>query len=170
VIRPLSFWFAAAAVSSVALTVLAAACGAQQEVASGGECFTSLDCAPGLACVPKGSTSTCTSNTSSIQTEIDAGVDAPNVGDTGPVILADGSLKGPDSTTPGTDATIPIDTGAPPIDSGHDTAKPPVDAGHPIDTGAPKDTAPPPKDTAPPPEDAGHPVDASHPPSDAATE
>jgi hypothetical protein len=158
VIRPPSFSFVTAAAAVLALASLAPACGSEQGAPSGTQCFSALDCAAGLVCVPKGGISTCTSNTSTIQTEVDAGADAGNAGDTGPIMLADGSLK-----MGMKDATAPVDTGTPPVDAGHpidtgvppkDTGTPPVDAGHPVDTGPP------------PPVDAGHPVDTGPPPVD----
>jgi len=120
----------------VCLGALVAGCSPLQGAPSGTQCFSAVDCAAGLVCVPKGSISVCTNNITSIETEIDSGVEAAS-GETGPIMLADGSLKaGSDTGTPGTDTGTPpvdtgvppVDTGTPPVDSGHDAGTPPVDA------------------------------------------
>lgn len=133
-------------VGGLGLGSLGGGCSSLQGAPSGTQCFSAIDCAAGLVCVPKGNISVCTNNLTSIETEIDSGMDAAS-GDTGPIMLADGSLK------PGTD------TGTPPADTG----TPPVDAGHPVDTGTPPvDTGTPPVDSG---VDSGH--DAGAPPADA---
>jgi len=122
--------------------VLGAGCGSQQAQSSGGQCFTSLDCVPGLICLPKGGSGgtepgICTANTGSIQTEIDAGMDSGAKADA-PVAASDSTSPQDTGTTSSPDATLG-DTGGPPP---HDSGTPPVDTGGP----PPKDTGAPPRD------------------------
>ncbi len=71
----------------VAAGVLASAgwlgigCGPAVGAKAGTQCFSTIDCAAGLACVPKGSIRVCSSNVSALETMEDAGVDAQPAGD-----------------------------------------------------------------------------------------
>lgn len=128
------------------------ACSSLNGEAAGSQCFSALDCAAGLVCIPKGSIRFCSSDLTSIETEIDSGLDAgAGLGD-GPIPKRpDGALV--DSGAPPVDSTVAdVVTPPPPHDAGHDTSTPPppMDAGHPVDTGVPS------KDTGAPPMDAGH--------------
>lgn len=118
---------------SLATLALSAGCSNQAGAGAGTQCFTAVDCAPGLACVPKvpnGTVLVCSTNLTAIETQIDAGMDvAPGV-DAGPFVFSDGA-------PPSADAT------------GHDATKP-VDSGHPVDAGSGS------KDTGSSAQDAGH--------------
>jgi hypothetical protein len=139
---------------------LAEACSSTTGAAAGTQCFTALDCAPGLACLPKtagGSTSYCTSDLTVVETMIDGGMDVSMV-DAGPVPHPDvgtvptgDATPVPDVSTPPKDTGSPPDTSTPPVDTG----TPPVDTGAPVDTGSPADT--------------GTPADTGSIPSDSAT-
>jgi hypothetical protein len=142
---PRSFLALLIVAGPVGMGVLFGACSSLQGAPAGTQCFSAIDCAAGLVCIKKGSTSVCSSNLTSIETMIDSGMDAAS-GDAGPIMLADGALQ------PGTDAGSP----------GADTAMPPVDAAQPVDTGQPPVDTGAPHDTG---VDTGH--DAGMPPVDA---
>jgi hypothetical protein len=96
----------------VALIVgLACGCGSVTGAPPGTQCFSAIDCAAGLVCVPKGSIRVCSSNLAAIETEIDAGSD-------GPAAAGDGSAASPapsDATTMSTsDASSAVDSGSAP--------------------------------------------------------
>jgi hypothetical protein len=148
----LRYFLAAGIVGVGALAALS--CSNSTGVAAGGQCFQAIDCAPGLVCIPMGSTRVCSSNLTSIETELDAGVDGAS-GDAGPIITTDATFT-TDSGKPRVDGGSQKDTGTtpPPHDSGVDSFHASMDSGHPVDTGTP------PHDTG---VDSFHaPVDSGH--------
>jgi hypothetical protein len=88
----------AAAVVAVALAAVIHGCGSAAGEKAGTQCFSTVDCALGLVCIPTskaaGAERVCSSNISSIETKEDAGMDAQPPAD---------------SAIP--DAIFPVDTG-----------------------------------------------------------
>lgn len=115
-----------AALAVVWVALLPAACSPLSGAPAGTQCFSAVDCASGLVCIKKGSIRVCSSDLTSIETEIDAGVDAP-VAAAGDAALADGATAGDGAATPGDAAatdggTAPVtEAGAAPADSGTTT-------------------------------------------------
>jgi hypothetical protein len=101
----------------------AVACGSSSGQPAGASCFTALDCAAGLVCIPMGSSHVCegANGISGIETMIDGGGDAGGDDDAGPL--------------PSLDGTQPPETGGAP-DSGATTSRrdaddvSPADAAH----------------------------------------
>jgi hypothetical protein len=63
--------FVAGAVAG--LGFFAQACGSAPGIGSGGQCFVVADCAPGLICEAKGNIRICSSNLTSLESELDGG-------------------------------------------------------------------------------------------------
>jgi hypothetical protein len=102
---------------SLATWALVAACGSAAAVGAGGSCFTALDCAAGLVCItPKGATDgKCSSNITSIETMVDAGMDVAPPYDAGPVPSLDGTqpIEAAPAVDTGTPAPATGDSAAP---------------------------------------------------------
>jgi len=105
----------------IAVILATAACGSAAGVTSGGQCFLATDCAAGLICIAKGSIRICSSDTTTVETMIDGGMDAQS-GDGGAL--------------PSFDSGPTVDVGT----SG-DSAAAPLDAGHTVDAMAPEKDA-----------------------------
>lgn len=84
------------------------ACASDTGAAAGTQCFSAIDCAAGLACVPKAKIYVCSSNLAAVESMLDAGMDAM-------------------SNDAGALPSFDTGTGTPPADTG--AAPPPPDAG-----------------------------------------
>ena len=55
---------------------LGTACSAATGAKAGTQCFSTIDCALGLACIPTGKVRTCSSDIAGLETMLDAGLEA----------------------------------------------------------------------------------------------
>jgi len=99
---------AAAGLTAALVGVLAVACGPATGEKAGMQCFQSIDCAMGLACVPMGSIRVCSNNVTALESREDAGMEAQAPpGTPPPGIYPDADVDGGE----------PGDTGSPAMDA-----------------------------------------------------